>query len=329
MADDRRCSEVGCERKIRARGLCQRHYTLWRTGGKACAAPGCTREQFARGLCRRHYDTTRAEALSNGEVGVCDCGCGQATRISTTTDSRRGAILGRPRRYLPGHNMKVGLPPEYRKQDRGFPSLCWIWRARAPAGYGVVHRRGRVVYAHRDFYERFKGAIPTGWVVHHLCWNKACVNPDHLEAATVTANNQGCLHGPDSTEARDRWIPRGRGKRKKFPLDELPYDIRSTGFSTPCWIWLRTIGKGGYPRTQLFGRDAYAHRIFYGGTKGEIPAGLVLDHLCSQPSCVNPAHLEAVTQRENLRRKIARQREHAVEAYRESHGLTDDTFPRP
>lgn len=49
-------------------------------------------------------------------------------------------------------------------------------------------------------------------------------------------------------------------------------------------------------------RTMLAHRVSYRAFKGEIPEGLVLDHLCSNPSCINPEHLEAVTQRENVLR---------------------------
>jgi HNH endonuclease len=311
------CSEASCDRPVRARGLCQQHYTRQRLAGKRCSIEDCERSAFCRGLCRRHYLETRAREKANGEVGMCGCGCGQPTRISTTTDPRRKAFQGRPRRFLPGHNMKVGLPPEYRVVKLGFPTACWIWqRAKAPAGYGAFHRAGRVVYAHRDYYERFKGPIPAGWVVHHLCWNKACVNPEHLEAATMTANNQGCINGPECTEARDRWIPRKRGKYLRLKPGELPYEIKDLGWDSPCWIWRRPLGKGGYPRMRLFGKDTYAHRVFFEFAKGAVPAGLVLDHLCNQPACVCPEHLEAVTQRENLRRKIARQRELTVQRFR-------------
>jgi hypothetical protein len=51
-----------------------------------------------------------------------------------------------------------------------------------------------------------------------------------------------------------------------------------------------------------------AHRFAYMLLVGAIPPGLTLDHLCGQPACVRPEHLEPVTNAENLRRRHARQR---------------------
>lgn len=78
--------------------------------------------------------------------------------------------------------------------------------------------------------------------------------------------------------------------------------------SGPCWIWTGCLYPTGYG---LFvGNDRLphrAHRIAYELWKGPIPAGLVIDHLCCNRACCNPAHLEAVTQRENVLRARARQ----------------------
>ncbi len=73
-----------------------------------------------------------------------------------------------------------------------------------------------------------------------------------------------------------------------------------------CWLWLAATNKGGYGCFRDGGgrRMVLAHRWAYEALVGPISVGLQLDHLCRTPSCVNPAHLEPVTQRENLIRGI-------------------------
>ena len=60
----------------------------------------------------------------------------------------------------------------------------------------------------------------------------------------------------------------------------------------------------GYVRTTLNGKSIYAHRKAYILSKGEIPLGYEIDHLCMVRNCVNPNHLEAVTKQENTRRRM-------------------------
>ncbi len=57
-----------------------------------------------------------------------------------------------------------------------------------PKGYGVVCVKRARVYAHRFFYEKLKGPIPEKFLVRHLCHNKRCVNPAHLEVGTQKDN---------------------------------------------------------------------------------------------------------------------------------------------
>lgn len=72
-----------------------------------------------------------------------------------------------------------------------------------------------------------------------------------------------------------------------------------------CWLWTGGVHKGtGYGQGGLLG-ETIAHRAAYRLAFGSIPDGLVIDHLCRVKTCVNPAHLEAVPQRENVRRGIA------------------------
>lgn len=93
------------------------------------------------------------------------------------------------------------------------------------------------------------------------------------------------------------------------------------GFVTPCRIWQLAKDDDGYGKVTSQGRRTLAHRVAYEHGRGPIPEGLQIDHLCRQPSCVNPDHLEAVTSAENVRRglrtKLTRE---VVEAIRAATG---------
>lgn len=69
-----------------------------------------------------------------------------------------------------------------------------------------------------------------------------------------------------------------------------------------CWGWKGWISNTGYGGFQVNGKSVLAHRFAYEEVKGKIPVGLEIDHLCRVRSCVNPAHLEAVTRKVNAER---------------------------
>lgn len=71
---------------------------------------------------------------------------------------------------------------------------------------------------------------------------------------------------------------------------------------TKCWDWKGPINNNGYGVTYILGQVVYSHRLMYREFVGPIPAGMELDHLCKNPACCNPAHLEAVTHHENVKR---------------------------
>lgn len=74
---------------------------------------------------------------------------------------------------------------------------------------------------------------------------------------------------------------------------------------TGCWLWMRGINVGGYGRIKLGGKWFLAHRLSYEAFVGALDNGLVIDHLCRNRWCVNPCHLEQVTNRTNIVRGIS------------------------
>lgn len=69
-----------------------------------------------------------------------------------------------------------------------------------------------------------------------------------------------------------------------------------------CWLWTGSRFPTGYGQVAIAGASMYAHRLVYMICIGEIEEGLHTDHLCRNPPCCNPAHLEPVTCRENIMR---------------------------
>lgn len=91
------------------------------------------------------------------------------------------------------------------------------------------------------------------------------------------------------------------------------YDITDCGHETPCWIWCLGKSGGGYGQVTIRTTEGFlgtrAHRLYFERAFGPITdPELELDHLCCQKACVNPAHLELVTNAENMRRSWRRPR---------------------
>jgi hypothetical protein len=83
-----------------------------------------------------------------------------------------------------------------------------------------------------------------------------------------------------------------------------------------CWLWTARLNASGYGTFGVNGkRSTLVHRWSFENFVGPIPDGLVIDHLCRVRNCVNPDHLEAVTQRENILRGVSRVAMHAKQTH--------------
>lgn len=131
--------------------------------------------------------------------------------------SSRDLSIARKRQYIEG---------------RVFPepmSGCWFWMGYvAPDGYGKAKLSRRSWFAHRLAYEAYRGPIPDGMVIDHLCRVRCCVNADHLEAVTRQENERRGLHGVFSKHCK-------RG----HPWDEKQMARVGTG----KWRWCKTCKK--------------------------------------------------------------------------------------
>ena len=147
---------------------------------------------------------------------TCECGCGGKVK----SPDRQG----RTRRFVKGHRGGLVTLDCYTiNQETG----CWEWDACLnDAGYGLKgHHR-----AHRLMYEKHKGPIPEGLQIDHICRNRKCINPDHLEAVTHAENGRRGVNAKLSHEKAAE-IRELAGKMSQVKIAKT-YGVHSSVIST-------------------------------------------------------------------------------------------------
>lgn len=111
----------------------------------------------------------------------------------------------------------------------------------------------------------------------------------------------------------DAPYPKRGSLAQRFWQNVIPWQLVAKG----CWTWQGGTMPSGYGRMNYKRTHVLAHRVAYELIVGPVPVGLQLDHLCRHRNCVNPAHLEPVTQSVNLRRgdMFHRRKTHCIKGH--------------
>jgi hypothetical protein len=158
------------------------------------------------------------------------------------------------------------------------------------------------------------------WCLGHYARSQSPLTADDISGYRLAWEEAGipygeCLCGCGQQTKLARQGSRKWGWVKDAPMHYVlghgnrtpkKYVEEDRGHGTPCWMWQLWTTDEGYGKISLdvdgAVRSKLAHRWTWEQRNGPIPPGMHLDHLCKQPGCVNPDHLEIVTPAENARR---------------------------
>jgi hypothetical protein len=142
--------------------------------------------------------------------------------------------------------------------------------------------------------------VPTRQHPKRTRWHPSPATPCSVEACVRAAKARGLCN-----RHYEHWRRKGETVFV-VPTDEERFWPK-VDRSGECWEWMAAVHHAGYGAFAYGGRQGYAHRFSYELHHGPVPRGYHIDHLCRNPSCVRPDHLEAVTPRENsIRGAMAR-----------------------
>ena len=111
---------------------------------------------------------------------------------------------------------------------------CLIWTGSlTKGGYGKIYAHGKIVSAHRFAWEKENGPIPEGFQIDHSCYNRACVNHEHLRLASSSQNNANRSHYRKRPSKYGRGVRHDRGRYSAYVIVNGEM-ISRYGFATPA-----------------------------------------------------------------------------------------------
>ena len=125
---------------------------------RECSVDGCTTKHLAKGYCQKHY----MRFWKHGDPSI-------------SKSLHEGTAWERVEQRI-------------EKVDTGFYQPCWEFTGSLVRGYGHMTYDSKNYLTHRISYEHHNGPIPEGMEVDHICCNRKCCNPDHLDAVTHEEN---------------------------------------------------------------------------------------------------------------------------------------------
>lgn len=124
---------------------------------RTCSIEGCEKKHWGKGWCQAHYN--------------------------------RALRMGHPERRPVDRSHRLSIPERLWLKRQVTENGCWLWTGtKADTGYGQLSVKGRPYSVHRLAYSVLVEPIPSGLEIDHLCCNRACFNPLHLEPVTHIEN---------------------------------------------------------------------------------------------------------------------------------------------
>ncbi len=199
---------------------------------------------------------------------------------------------------------------------------CWDWDG------GKSFRLNRKVYApKRASWIIHYGALDKDLCVKNTCLSPTCVNPEHLTPVSRADHNRSVKQpaprtiefyepkeGQSSVVRGITPIPIPIPTKKQYTRIMLRVEM-----AEDCWLWTYHSNDRGYGYVSLNGKSYMVHRFMYAVHHKIDPGNFIVDHICNNRLCCNPAHLQLLTPKENARR--------CVEQGRHFVGIGNTTVP--